>query len=228
MIKLMNDKILKIEPAVMRATLNHPEANNFLNFLKTKIEKQKILKAVNSYNIGTSAKWPGATIFWQVDINDNINTGKIAQYNLYSGEITDTPFVHTGWIHNEYKQFGYKANECLYGEHLLAGNNYTVGLVETEKSAIVASIFKPELVWVSVGKSSNLTPEFCKNLKGKKVVVYPDTDVYDSWCKKVEFINKYTPMSVDPLLQKDAVFRNLYKRGTMADYLFLNHPNSDG
>jgi hypothetical protein len=219
----MTNKQLVITPALMQATLNYPEANNFLNFLKAKCEPEKVTKAISDYNIGTSARWPGATIFWQLDANKNIRTGKIAQYDKISGEIISAPREKVSWVHYEYKKYGYEAKECLYGEHLLSCRpNDPIGLVETEKSAIVASMFKPEFVWLSVGRSCNLNVEFCENLKGREIRVYPDADVLVNWSKKIKEISRHIPMTIGSLSQGNSRFHHKYTYRSIGEFLLDN------
>lgn len=219
----MTNKQLVITPALMQATLNYPEANNFLSFLKAKCEPAKVTKAISDYNIGTSARWPGATIFWHLDVNKNIRTGKIAQYDKISGEIIGIPHEKISWVHYEYKQYGYEAKECLYGEHLLSCRpNDPIGLVETEKSAIVASMFSPEFVWLSVGKGYNLNVEFCKILKGRKILVYPDADALISWSKKIKNISQSIPMKMGTLKQGNSKFHRKYNYKSIGDFLLSN------
>jgi hypothetical protein len=220
------DKTLKIMPATMRATFYYTEANNFLKFLKSKCDSEKVHKAVSDYHIGTSTKWPGATIFWQVDIHNNIRTGKIAQYDSITGEVVTSPREKISWIHYNYKQFGYMAQQCLYGEHLLSMRpNATVGLVESEKSAIIANMFLTELIWVSVGNNYNLNEEFCKNLRNRKVLVYPDHDKLESWSKKVKYISHTVPMKIGSLGRGNSKFRRKFSYRSIGNFLLQNQSN---
>ena len=53
----------------------------------------------------------------------------------------------------------------------------TVALVESEKSAVIASIVLPQYLWVSCGGKMNLEAgQKHLALKGRKVVMFPDTD----------------------------------------------------
>lgn len=68
---------------------------------------------------------------------------------------------------------------CLYGEWQLsdeARRNDTVLLVEAEKTAVVASLFLPELVVVATGGTSGLTADKAQALVGRTVLVLMDND----------------------------------------------------
>ena len=99
------------------------------------------------FYIGTSKRWPGATIFWQIDLAGRIRTGKIMLYNPQSGKRVKTPYNHIDWVHKQLKQ-GHFA-PCLFGLHQLRGapKDQVVGLVESEKTAVIASGYLPAWLW---------------------------------------------------------------------------------
>jgi len=70
---------------------------------------------------------------------------------------------------------GYRA--CLYGEHLfyVYPDIQNIGLVESEKSAGVASMFFPDRIWCATSGTS-LNDEKMEYLEGKTVTIYPDAD----------------------------------------------------
>ena len=41
--------------------------NNFIQFLKTLFSEAEVKEAITKYLIGTSRRWNGATVFWQID-----------------------------------------------------------------------------------------------------------------------------------------------------------------
>ena len=68
------------------------------------------------------------------------------------------------------------------GEHLLTiYPTATVAIVESEKSAIIASFIMPELIWLATGGIQSLTIEKCRVLRGRNVILYPDLGAYDKW-----------------------------------------------
>jgi hypothetical protein len=52
------------------------------------------------------------------------------------------------------KEDGYYS--CLFGMHLIEKNK-TIKMVESEKTALIASMFYPEYVWMSGGGTTGLT-----------------------------------------------------------------------
>lgn len=77
--------------------------------------------------------------------------------------------------------------QCLFGEHLLLKRpKDIVCLTESEKAAIIASIVFPTFIWVSCGGKQGLTPERCKALAGRDVIVYADADAVAEWNEKIK------------------------------------------
>ena len=74
------------------------------------------------YRIGTSAKWGGSTVFWQIDINGQVRTGKVMCYNAETGHRVKEPQAFVSWAHSELKLQDFHLKQCLYGEHLLKKN----------------------------------------------------------------------------------------------------------
>lgn len=212
----------RIEQSIMKATLDRPENNNLVKYLISQFNPQQVDEAIINYHIGTSNKWPGATIFWQIDNKNEIRTGKIMLYNEHTGKRVKEPFNHISWMHTPYIDFNCEVKQCLFGEHLLAQNSTnTVGVVESEKTAIIASLFCPEYVWVSVGSANNLNLKFCESLIGRKVILYPDADAYTLWKEKAAVLVDKINLTVSDDLQNDKEFVKQNNGGDLADYILM-------
>jgi hypothetical protein len=59
-------------------------------------------------------------------------------------------------------------------------------MTESEKSAVIASMTFPQFVWVSCGGKQALTPDRCRPLAGRDVIVYADADATDEWEEKIK------------------------------------------
>src|SRR5690606_12784869 len=91
-------------------------------------------------------------------------------------------------VHTKIENFQLK--QCLFGEHLLRGNNNPVAIVESEKTAVVASMYLPKFIWLATGGLSNLSPEKCQVLKGRNVVLFPDLNGHEKWEEKAKEIRE--------------------------------------
>jgi hypothetical protein len=93
-----------------------------LKFLIDLFGAEIVSELVNSYFIATSKLWKGATVFWQIDAEGKIRTGKIMLYNPTTGKRVKEPFNHISWVHKALKEPEYELKQCLFGEHLINQN----------------------------------------------------------------------------------------------------------
>ncbi len=152
--------------------------------------KEETDRLFSLYSVGTSAKWGGATVFWQQDIDGKFRTGKIMAYNPENGHRIKEPFPCVGWAHTELRLPDFHLRQCLFGEHLLARHPDTqVMLVESEKTAIVCSRFMPEYVWLATGgKNGCFNAEAMSVLRGRNVTLFPDLGAYGQWQSKMPML----------------------------------------
>lgn len=90
------------------------------------------------YRIGTSNHWPNATIFWQIDQQQKVHTGKIMLYDYHTGHRVKDPFNHIAWVHkseNTKNTKNFHLKQCLFGLHLLRPDTKIVAIVEAEKDS---------------------------------------------------------------------------------------------
>ena len=150
-------------------TLKYYQRNRFTLWL-TQVYGAKITtSAIQNYHIGTGKK--GNTIFWLVDENQNIWNGKKVLFDEFGHRSKKQAPRHLFSSTDGYKT-------CLFGQHLLANidEEAIVCLVESEKTAIICSIFRPDLVWLATGGANGLTTKKAMALKARKVVLIPDMD----------------------------------------------------
>jgi hypothetical protein len=172
------------------------------------------------YFIGTSKHWNGATVFWQLDLNRKIRTGKLMRYNPFDGKRIKEPYNYITWVHSVLKLADFTLLQCLFDEHLLK-EDFTkpVAITESEKTAIIASIFLPQFIWLTCGSVNNLTFERCKVLQGRKVVLYPDMNCYEQWSKKANELSESANFTVSDLLERNASEAEKKQGLDIADFL---------
>ena len=74
-------------------------------------------------------------MYWQVDKDNNVRSGKIMLYNPETGHrVKDERYgARVNWVHSELKLQNFHLQQCLFGEHLLPlYTDRTVMLVESE------------------------------------------------------------------------------------------------
>lgn len=208
-----------ISADVFSATQAGYHGNTFVQYLTSLFGQVNTSELIRKYSIGTSKYWAGATVFWQIDMAGKIRTGKIMLYDASTGKRIKKPFNHITWVHSVLKLPNYSLKQCLFGEHLLKGNGMPVAIVESEKTAVIASVYLPEFVWVAVGSLSNLNAEKCSVLKGRDVVLFPDLNGYKKWNTKARELDGITSMAVSDLLERKALPNEREQGMDIADFL---------
>jgi len=216
---IINKPTSFINQNTFKQTLSNYNSNNFVQFLVTLFDTDITQQLLNTYFIGTSKHWQGASIFWQMDTTGKIHTGKIMLYAAQTGKRIKQPFNHITWVHKLINQPQFNLKQCLFGEHLIKGNNNLIAIVESEKTAIIASIYLPQFIWLAVGSLSNLNEEKCNVLKGRKVVLFPDLKAFDKWNCQAKTLKHIANFQVSNLLEENATDEERKQGLDLADFL---------
>jgi hypothetical protein len=205
---------------VFKRSRGHYDQNRLVIYLSSLFGDEITSTAIGNYHVGTSRHWPGSTVFWQIDKRGITRTGKIMLYDAISGHRVKKPFNHITWAHAALKIDNYTLRQCFFGEHLLnSRRSSVVAIVESEKTAIIASIYLPEFTWLAVGSLTNLTREKCEVLKGRKVILFPDLNGFDKWATKAKEFKPIGAFTVSDLLETIATDQEKQNGLDLADYL---------
>ncbi len=203
------------------ATLTQYNSNNFALILVKLFGYNEAVKLLTLYEIGTSKKWDGANIFWQIDVNGIVRTGKIMLYNWETNKRVKQPYDHISWVHKDILTDIHELKQCFFGEHLINQfKSKPIAIVESEKSAIICTYFLPEFVWLSAGNINGLSIEKFKVLSGRKVVLFPDLGkANDIWQQKANEFKHIAEVSISDYLQRIATHEQQTNGLDLADYL---------
>ncbi len=182
--------------------------SNFFRFLSTLLTayygskaKEVLNRLLEEYYLGATRD--GAVIFWQIDRNDKVRTGKVMQYNPEDGHrIKGGQTSAVDWIHSILKKQQalseeWQLSQCLFGEHLLSGNpDKVVVLVESEKSAVIGSAIFP-------GYVCQMKEEKLRVLNGRTVLLFPDADGYAEWKQRAGSMT-FCKAIVSDIIEKNA------------------------
>jgi len=156
--------------------------NNFIQFLKNYFTNEEIKVAILKYLIGTSNHWNGATIFWQLNEANQVVGGKVMLYDKNNGKRVKTPFNHINWMHKLLKLENYNLSQCLFGLHLIKEfHGDTVAITESEKTALIMSIFLPNYLWLATGSKTNFKSQLLEPVKKYKIIAFPDKSEFNDW-----------------------------------------------
>ncbi|GAA4276712.1 DUF6371 domain-containing protein [Aquimarina mytili] len=208
-----------IQKAILTQSLKKDAPNNFLEYLGAIFDTETVNKLKTKYHIGTSKKWKGATVFWQMDCEGKIRSGKVMLYNVNTGKRIKKPYHHITWVHRIMKISNYTLKQCFFGEHLLKATTNPIAIVESEKTAIIASVFLPEFTWIASGSLSNLNHEKTKILKDRQVILFPDLGGYDKWKEKILKLCPDADYQISDLLERKASDKQRELGLDVADYL---------
>lgn len=206
-----------IDKNIPKTTLKLYNKNNFFLYLITYFDEKLVLQTFKRYNVGTSKKWNGSTVFWQQDKTNQYRTGKIMLYNKSNGKRVKKPYNHISWAHKALNISDFNLKQCLFGLHLTTDKTKTIGLVEAEKTAITMNLFLPNCYWLATGSKQNLKEELLKPIKGFKIIAYPDKSEFKDWLQKCE---KLTDKGFD-ITCSELVEKSSSKEGSdLADIYF--------
>lgn len=212
-----------IQTETLQASLSGYESNHFVSILIKHFGIQVTNLLIAKYFIGTSRHWPGATVFWQIDQYRKIRAGKIMLYNQETDKRIKEPSSFVTWAHTVLKLPDFNLSQCLYGSHLLIDRDKPVSIVESEKTAIIASVYFPNFIWLATGGKNGCkwtSSETLSALKGRKVILWPDANAFDLWSESASELQKWgIDVVVSDLLESKASAQQKKDGDDIADYL---------
>jgi hypothetical protein len=218
-----------IPKQVFEKSLAGYQGNHFVKYLCSLFGADMAKHLCHRYHIGSSNHWTGATVFWQLDASGKARTGKIMLYNANTGKRVKEPINHITWAHTALKMPAFVLQQCLFGEHLLQSESKPVAVVESEKTAIIASVYRPMFTWVAVGSLNNLNRQKLQVLKDRQVILYPDLNAFEKWNTKARELKGLCKITVSDLLERNATQHDHQQGLDIADYLVrLNRSNFTG
>jgi hypothetical protein len=219
-------------------SLSHYQCNNLYLFLETLFTERVAVDLCKRYLIGTSKLWKGATVYPQIDEEGRLRQLKIMLYNPETGkrvkagetverydkkqsryltEVTEDACskIYGKFLGEDTK--GLNLEQTFFGHHLL--REYPakdVCIVESEKTALICSVYMPSAVWLATGGASGCRwKEYAvyNALRDRKVIFFPDygyfnkktgKTCYQEWSERVERIKEVLPcrMLVSDVLEK--------------------------
>ena len=213
----------------LTSSLTSYHENNFSKYINSVFTEKQTNKMINEYKIGTALNWYNSTIFWQIDIHQNIRGGKLINYQKNGKRTKLINWVHALKIkHQELEYFNLK--QCLFGEHLVLNNEKPIAIVESEKTACIMSIVFPKYLWLATGSLRGLTKEKLIPIRNSRIVLYPDLGMndknsspYEIWYNNhLELKQLGFDIHISDLLEKNSSKEQRIKGLDIADYFLVN------
>lgn len=177
-------------------------------------QRHRVDKVLDAYHVGTN-QHNGMTIFWQIDEQQRVRTGKMMLYRQ-DGHRDRTTRYNFDWVHSAlsrhwdderhemtydppypfpdiYDPSKQEPSQTLFGMHLLNefGRTGQVNIVESEKTALIMATAYGNHngeVWMACGGLEMLSRERLDPIikQHRRIVLYPDRDGIDRWRAKAE------------------------------------------
>ena len=193
------------------------------------LTQSQMQSAASRYRLGATKE--GGVIFWEIDAQNRVHTGKIMYYQSdCHRDKTHTPT----WVHALIKEElpqDYELQHCLFGLHLIntgAVKPPHIAIVESEKTAVIMSEIIPEFIWISCGGLQMFKPELLSPLTDHKVILFPDTDesgeAFTTWTQIAQQASKLYPfkhpLRISNLLESAASLDQKQRKIDIVDFLF--------
>lgn len=199
--------------------------SNFVRFLCDYFPRERIDEAMEHYALGATRD--RKVIFWQMDVNGHVRTGKMMQYDPLTGKRLRNRHGSIDWVHSCLKRrhrlpADFNLRQCYFGEHLLRRYpERPVALVEGEKTAVIGSMIYRDFIWLAAGNLNGLTPEKSQVLRDRHLLLYPDAGCYDKWAAKMNRLREQLSCRVDisELIERHASLHQHAAGYDLADYI---------
>ena len=202
-----------VSSEIVEMTFRNFNQNVFFMYLVKMFGRETAYDLQSQYNIGTASN--GGTIFWQQDDKGRFRTGKVIYYNANGRRNHDRK---SWFVHSKIRQ-NFTYQQCFFGLHLADGTK-PVALCESEKTAVMMSVYQPEYVWLASGGSEMLSPLRLAELK-RLDKVFADNGQFDKWKEKTRNYERQMDVTVDR-----AVTDGLLEKGSdILDLVLMNNLN---
>ncbi len=180
-----------LDPELLRQTLRDHGQNSLTKFLFSLFpnDPDAVRQTLADYLIGTL---DGFTSLPYISRSGKLCKAKLMKFDPLTGKrikegysisSLEAKLKKAGNLNNNFET----DKRVFFGEHLLMQrSNAVVSIVESEKTAVIASIckgaFTQDCVWLATGSKSWLKPEKIRRLGLlNKIVLWPDADGYKEW-----------------------------------------------
>ncbi len=169
----------------LKATLGNYEKNGFVQFLIGLFPDciEEIQDVLKMYLVGTYLDYQGSyTCFPSIDKQMRVCRAKLIRFNAETGHRLKGQFDTSSLVRKLKLKEDFNYKQTFFGEHLLTKYpDKPVAIVEAEKSAIIASLCFPNLIWLASGSKQWLNAERLQRVGTRQIILYPDADGFNQW-----------------------------------------------
>jgi hypothetical protein len=209
-----------IAPEHLKRTLANYDRNAFVQFLfdlfpDCSDEIQAVLKM---YFVGTFDDY---TCFPQIDRLNRVCKAKLIRFNPATGKRLKGDFDTSSLVRKLKLKEDFQYKQIFFGEHLLRLDTLKpVAVVESEKTAIIASLCMSQFVWLATGSKQWLKVERLQSLDNRQIILYPDADGFDQWQAVASDAQRQgLNVKASALIENFATSEQMQNQYDLADYL---------
>ncbi|MGI4761958.1 MAG: DUF6371 domain-containing protein [Janthinobacterium lividum] len=213
--KKLLDPEISIPSEIVAASLKQYQHNMLARLLREHFGCGVAQELFERFRLGTSVFWPGACVFWLFDEQGRARGGQVVQYDETGHTVKfERPDgrkdrrarpIHVALLESHrrrnatpptwltaYAADGVPKSPCLFGlpQLALALEHQPVALVESAKTAILASPYLPQYVWLATMGLGMLTEERLSPIKNRRIVLFPDAGAYPRWNERATILRR--------------------------------------
>ena len=240
-------KIGTIPFKYLEDSLGDYDNNQFVQFLNNLLGEEKTKELVERFFIGTSNYWDGSTIFWLIDEELKVRGGQVILYDengktckkdsdgrirRHNLGVHYTIADYYMSIHSYIPQWITDYKECEkfpfpFGLHQLKSEPKVkpLAIVESAKTAIIATAYCPQYIWLAIGSLSYLNGKRLSYLIGSNITLFPDNGGYFRWSETAEKLSHLNIVVSDLLERKGEEGSDLADYFIHYDWREVNNSN---
>jgi len=204
----------------LKPTIGNYDRNDFVKFLLNLFpdcpdEIQTVLKM---YFVGTYQDY---TCFPSLDRLNRICRAKLIRFNPATGKRLKGAYDTSSLPAKLKLKEDFQYKQIFFGEHLLQRETVKpAAVVESEKTAIIASLCMSQFVWLATGSKQWLNATRLQRLDNRQIILYPDADGFDQWqAVALDAQRQGLSVKVSRLIENFATDEQKRNQYDLADYL---------
>lgn len=196
-----------------RKSLRCYDINSLAVFLRAAfsryLDPERVDTVLREMGVGTSRRWGGSPVFWQIDHEGRIRDGKVMGYDRATGHRIKNPHPQVTNAHtllaSKYKG---EFKPCFFGAHQLAtaDKRLPIWLFESEKAAVIATLAmecsgERRGVAMASGGCAGFNPtreskadpyHRIQALRDRWVILFPDQGKFIEWRNKADGLRGFS------------------------------------
>jgi len=248
------EPVYSIPDEVFRPAINHYNRNQFARLLDQQFGPAVASELLQRFQIGTSAYWPGACVFWLIDEQHRARAGQVVLFadDWHKARYTrenKTKVCISSVSHSLLRRYRQQQQPApvwladyhdnaprwpiLFGLHQLsaAPADQPIAIVEAPKTAVICSHYYPGYIWLAFGTKSNFTLnttdglERVRSLRNRSVTLCPDLNAYHDWSQRANQLRaEGFTVEVSDYLEQHATDDQKRDGLDLADFLLQQPP----